>query len=432
MTAQFTPQFASIDDANRAVASVLGSGEPVLLDVVQARTVIDVLAGDRPTLLHAGPPIAYGAAIPPMQGSCVGAVLFEGWAKDEAAARELLASGAVALVPCHSVGAVGPMSGIISPHMAVVVVENRVTGNRAYSTMNEGIGRVLRFGAFDAEVRDRLAWMRDVLGVALSAALHALDGGYPLAPLMARAITMGDEFHQRNIAASALFAQDMAPLLARAQLDLNTVFEVTDFLRRTDQFFLNLAMAASKAAADAAQAIGEGSVVTAMTRNGVDFGIRVAGLGDRWFTAPVNTPQGLFFTGYDQSQACPDVGDSAILETCGLGGMAMIAAPGVTRFVGAGGFDDALAISEEMAEIVVGHNPAMPIPTWNYQGTVVGVDVRKVVQTSITPVINTGIASLEPGVGQIGAGTVRAPLACFTQALKALAARYGLADDEPR
>ncbi|MCL2463971.1 MAG: DUF1116 domain-containing protein [Micrococcales bacterium] len=432
MTAQFTPQFASIDDANRAVASVLGSGEPVLLDVVQARTVIDVLAGDRPTLLHAGPPIAYGAAIPPMQGSCVGAVLFEGWAKDEAAARELLASGAVALVPCHSVGAVGPMSGIISPHMAVVVVENRVTGNRAYSTMNEGIGRVLRFGAFDAEVRDRLAWMRDVLGVALSAALHALDGGYPLAPLMARAITMGDEFHQRNIAASALFAQDMAPMLARAQLDLNTVFEVTDFLRRTDQFFLNLAMAASKAAADAAQAIGEGSVVTAMTRNGVDFGIRVAGLGDRWFTAPVNTPQGLFFTGYDQSQACPDVGDSAILETCGLGGMAMIAAPGVTRFVGAGGFDDALAISEEMAEIVVGHNPAMPIPTWNYQGTVVGVDVRKVVQTSITPVINTGIASLEPGVGQIGAGTVRAPLACFTQALKALAARYGLADDEPR
>ena len=310
--------------------------------------------------------------------------------------------------------------------MAMIVVENRAAGNRAYSTMNEGIGKVLRFGAFDREVVDRLEWMRDVLGPSLSAALHTLEDGYPLAPLMARAITMGDEFHQRNIAASALFAKDMAPLLARAGLETPRIAEVADFLGRTDQFFLNLAMAASKSAADAAQAIGEGSVVTAMARNGVDFAIRVAGLGDRWFTAPVNTPQGLYFTGYDQSQACPDMGDSSITETCGLGGMAMVAAPGVTRFVGAGGFDDAYRTSEEMAEIVVGHNPAMPIPTWDFQGTAVGIDVRKVVETSITPIINTGIASLEPGVGQIGAGTVRAPLACFTKALEALAQEYGV------
>lgn len=425
-----TRRFASIDEANEAVAHEIGAAQPVLVDVVQAHTVIPELDTDRPVLLHAGPPLSWEHFPAPMKGSCVGAAIFEGWARDEAGARELLGSGGVEFVTCHSVGAVGPMGGITSGHMAMVVVENRTAGNRAYSTMNEGIGKVLRFGAFDQEVRDRLAWMRDLLGPSLSAALAATEGGYPLAPLMARAITMGDEFHQRNIAASALFAKDMAPLLVRAGVQGTELEQVCDFLGRTDQFFLNLAMASSKAAADAAHRIGEGSVVTAMARNGYEFGIRVAGLGDQWFTAPVNTPQGLYFTGYDQSQACPDMGDSSITETCGLGGMAMIAAPGVTRFVGAGGFEDALATSEEMAEIVVGHNPAMPIPTWDFQGTAVGIDVRKVVETSITPIINTGIASLEPGVGQIGAGTVRAPLGCFTSALEALAEEYGVDGDD--
>jgi hypothetical protein len=202
--------------------------------------------------------------------------------------------------------------------------------------------------------------------------------------------------------------------------------DVMQFLSDTDQFFLNLAMAACKSVMDAARAVEEGSVVTAMTRNGKDFGIRVSGLGDQWFTAPVNTPQGLYFTGYSQDQACPDIGDSSITETFGLGGMSMIAAPGVTRFVGAGGYADALATSEEMAEIVVGHNPNLPIPTWDFQGAPLGIDIRRVVETSIAPIINTGIASLEPGVGQIGAGTVRAPLACFVKALEALASRYGV------
>jgi hypothetical protein len=245
--------------------------------------------------------------------------------------------------------------------------------------------------------------------------------------LIARAITMGDEFHQRNIAASALFAKEMAPLLARTDLERSTIADVLQFLSDTDQFFLNLAMAACKSVMDAARTIEEGSVVTAMTRNGKDFGIRISGLGDEWFTAPVNTPQGLYFTGYSQDQACPDIGDSSITETFGLGGMSMIAAPGVTRFVGAGGFSDALATSEEMTEIVLGHNSNLPIPTWDFQGAPLGIDIRKVVETSITPIINTGIASLEPGVGQIGAGTVRAPLACFVKALEALAVKYGVA-----
>jgi hypothetical protein len=417
--------YGSINDANQAITKIISTGQPVLLDVVRARDVIDVLAGDTRVLLHAGPPITFAEMTPPMQGSCVGAVLFEEWAPNEEKARELLAHE-VTFTPCHHHDAVGPMGGITSPNMAVVVVENRLRGNMAYCTMNEGIGKVLRFGAYDSEVIARLEWMRDVLGPSLAQALRLTNDGIALTPLIARAITMGDEFHQRNIAASALFAKEMAPLLARTELDRSTMADVMQFLSDTDQFFLNLAMAACKSVMDAARAVEEGSVVTAMTRNGKDFGIRVSGLGDQWFTAPVNTPQGLYFTGYSQDQACPDIGDSSITETFGLGGMSMIAAPGVTRFVGAGGYADALATSEEMAEIVVGHNPNLPIPTWDFQGAPLGIDIRRVVETSIAPIINTGIASLEPGVGQIGAGTVRAPLACFVKALEALASRYGV------
>jgi hypothetical protein len=420
------PMYASINDANHAITEIVYTGQPILIDVVPANEVIEVLTGPAMVLLHAGPPITFQEMPPPMQGSCVGAVLFEKWASTEGEARELLAHG-VTFTPCHHHDAVGPMGGITSPSMPVLVVENGPRGNRAYCTMNEGIGKVLRFGAYDAEVIARLEWMRDTLGPALAEALHLLEGGLPLTPMIARAITMGDEFHQRNIAASALFAKEMAPLLTQADIDRSTVARVQQFLSETDQFFLNLAMAACKSVMDTARTIEEGSVVTAMTRNGKDFGIRVSGLGDEWFTAPVNTPQGLYFTGYGQDQACPDMGDSSITETFGLGGMSMIAAPGVTRFVGAGGLADALSTSEAMAEIAVRSNPNLPIPTWDFQGAPLGIDIRKVVETSITPIINTGIASLEPGVGQIGAGTVRAPLACFVKALEALAVKYGAA-----
>lgn len=420
----------TIDAANAEVVATMTAGQPVLIDVVAAYTVIPQLAESTKTLLHAGPPTTFTDMPAPMQASCVGAVFFEGWTDDEAEARRML-TDEVRFIPCHHVDAVGPMGGITSGHMAVIVVENRqaqdpADWNRAYSTMNEGIGKVLRFGAFDEEVVTRLHWMANTLGPSLAAALRTTESGYPLMPVIARAVAMGDEFHQRNIAASALFAKDFAPLLVAAGLESGVLAEVTDFLGRTDQFFLNLAMASCKAIMDTARRITEGSVVTAMTRNGKDFGIRVSGLGERWFTAPVNTPQGLFFTGYSQDQACPDMGDSAITETFGLGGMSMIAAPAVTRFVGAGGLGDAQAISEEMAEIVVDHNPVLSIPTWDFQGTPTGIDIRKVVETSITPIINTGIASIVPGVGQIGAGTVRAPLACFTQALEALAEKYGI------
>jgi hypothetical protein len=306
------------------------------------------------------------------------------------------------------------------------VVRNAEQGNFAYCNLNEGIGKVMRFGAFEGEVQTRLAWMRDVLGTTLSAALTRIPEGLDLTALMAQAITMGDEFHQRNIAASALLLKALAADIAGSESSVSAQQESLGFLARTDQFFLNVAMAYAKCAMDAGAKVRAGSIVTAMTRNGRDFGIRVSGLGERWFTAPVNTPVGLFFTGYAQEDASPDIGDSAITECLGIGGAAMIAAPGVTRFVGAGGFSEALEISEEMREIYVDTNPMFLIPTWDYQGACLGLDVRRVVETGITPVINTGIAHRKAGIGQIGAGTVHPPLSCFEQALEALAIEKGI------
>lgn len=415
---------STIDAANQRVVDKIVAANPVLIDVAIAGEVIPALNNGK-VLLHAGPPIAYADMTGPMQGSCVGAALMEGWATDEASAREILATE-VEFIPCHHVDAVGPMGGITSKSMAVLVVENTEHGNRAYCTMNEGIGKVLRFGAFDEEVVERLKWMASDLGPAIAGALKLTDGGIALNPIIARALTMGDEFHQRNFAASGLLFGRLAPLIARLDLAPASRDRILTFLSETDQFFLNVMMATGKAVMDAAASIGEGSIVTTMTRNGKDFGVRVSGLGDRWFTAPVNTPVGLFFTGYTQDDANPDIGDSAITETYGVGGMAMVAAPGVTKFVGAGGFDEALATSNEMLEIVHGTNPNLPIPTWNFQGACLGIDVRKVVATGITPVINTGIAHREAGIGQVGAGTVRAPLDCFVGALEGLAEAHGV------
>ena len=416
--------YKTIDEANEAVIQKITEAQPFLIDVKPGKELIPEL--NERVILHAGPPIKWEDMTDPMKGSCVGGVLFEGWETTEEGARKLLSEGGVKFIPCHSVDAVGPMGGITTGNMPLLVVKNNADGKKAYCTMNEGIGKVLRFGAYSSEVVDRLKWMKDVLGPALSKALQKIEGGLNINVIVAKALTMGDEFHQRNIAASALFLKDIMPYLLKTDISPAELEEVTVFLADTDQFFLNIMMATCKVIMDSSRVIEEGSIVTAMTRNGDQFGIRVSGLGEEWFTAPVNTPEGLFFTGYSQEDANPDMGDSAITETFGVGGMAMVASPGVTRFIGAGGFEDALNISEEMREICIANNSNYAIPTWDFQGTCLGIDIRKVVETGITPVINTGIAHKKAGIGQIGAGTVRVPLECFTKALEALAKKYGV------
>ncbi|MGM0165491.1 hypothetical protein IGI39_000433 [Enterococcus sp. AZ135] len=415
-----------IDAENQKVMNKIKNAQPFLTDVVPAKIVIPELNESTKTLLHAGPPITWTEMTGPMKGSVVGAAIFEGWAANEKEVVALIESNQIRFIPCHHVHAVGPMGGITSANMPVFVVENRLDGSKGYCTMNEGIGKVLRFGAFSQEVIDRLNWMRDILGPTLSGALKQSKNGLNLSVLIARSITMGDEFHQRNFAASLNFLREIAPLIVPLSMAEQDKQDVMKFLADTDQFFLNIMMAAGKSIVDCARKDAKGTIVTTLTRNGVDFGVRIAETADEWYTAPVNVPKGLYFTGFSEENGNPDMGDSAITETIGVGGMAMVAAPGVTRFVGAGGFQDALAISNEMAEISAGQNPTWTIPTWDFRGTCLGIDIRKVVETGITPLINTGIAHKEAGIGQIGAGTVRAPLTCFEKALEAYAQSLGI------
>jgi len=407
----------SISAANRAALDRLVGAHPVLIDCVPAGRALGLTAGE---VLHAGPPIDWARACPTVRAAVLCAARFEGWADDDAAARTLVERGWIMLRPCHDAGAVGPMTGIVTASMPVFVVENRAGGNRAHATINEGLGRVLRFGANDASVVARLRWLTAEAGPLLGAALRR-SGGIDLRAVMTQALRMGDEMHQRNVAASCLLARALMPHLAHLDAAAGALARLAEFLAGNDQFFLNLAMAAGKASTDPCLGIERSTLVVTMARNGTDFGIRVAGLGARWFTAPVEIPRGLYFPGFAAEDANPDMGDSAIVETIGLGGFAMAASPAVAGFVGAGGLADAIAVTEEMGEICLGEHSHFRIPTLDERGAPVGIDVRKVVATGIAPLINTGIAGRTPGTGQIGAGVVRAPLECFVRALEALA-----------
>jgi Protein of unknown function (DUF1116) len=411
-----------IDQANQEALRRIIAGEPILVDVIPASQAIAELA-DR-VILHSGPPIGWGRMCGPMRGAVMGIAVFEGWARDLDDAATRAAAGSFSFHPNHQYGAVGPMTGMTTRSQPLLVVENKTFGNRAYCTINEGLGKVMRFGGNDAEVLDRLHWLREVLGPALGRGLREM-GGIPLKPLIARGLTMGDEMHQRNVACSSLLLRQLAPALARTTKDTHALVECLDFIGRNDQFFLNVAMTMGKALTDPARNIDGSSVVTAMSRNGTDFGIRVSGTGDRWFTAPVEMPVGLYFPGFSERDANPDMGDSAIVETIGLGGFAMAAAPAVMGYVGAGRASDAIAFTRSMAEITVGPNPAWTIPAMDFAGVPTGIDIRLVVETGLPPTINTGIAHREPGIGQVGAGVVKAPLKCFEQALVAFAETMG-------
>jgi hypothetical protein len=408
---------AGRERANAEAFDRLVNGEIRLIDCVPAREALGL--ADR-VVLHAGPPLEWPRACEPMRAAVLAAIRYEGWASDDAEALRLVERAEVRLDPCHHHAAVGPMTGIITASMPVFVVENRTYGNRAAATINEGLGKVLRFGANDASVIERLRWLASEAGPLLGAALRTTVG-IDLRALMAQALRMGDEMHQRNVAASSLLARALLAPLARVAMDGGARARLAAFIAGNDQFFLNVAMAAGKALADPMSGVPRSTLVSVMARNGTDFGIRVAGLGDRWFVAPVNTPVGLYFPGYGPDDANPDMGDSAIVETVGLGAVAMAASPAVARFVGAGGVAESVAATAEMREIVHDEHPHFRVPFLDERGTPAGIDVRRVVETGITPLINTGIAGRRAGVGQIGAGVVRAPLACFTAALEALA-----------
>jgi len=404
-----------INKANEEALQTLQKAQPTVVGIGVA--LDDIPNMDKKTILHAGPPITWKNMSGPLKGAIIGGLIYEGLATNEEEARKLAASGEIKFEPCHHHNAVGPMAGVVTASMPVWIIKNETYGNYAYCTLNEGLGKVLRYGAYSEEVIERLNWMEKVLAPVLKASLK-LRGDIDLKTLIAQVVQMGDEGHNRNKAGTSLFIREIAPYIVMTDFSNEDKSDVLKFMHSNDHFFLNLTMPACKSALDPAANIEYSTVVTTMARNGTEFGIRISGLGDQWFTAPAEVIDGLFFPGYTLEDANPDIGDSVITETSGIGGFAMATAPAIVQFVG-GTPQDAINYTTSMYEITEEENSTYKMPTMNFRGTPTGIDLRKVIETQILPIINTGIAHKDPGVGQVGAGLVRPPMKCFEDALEA-------------
>jgi hypothetical protein len=406
-----------IDLANEEAVQRMMAARPRLVDVQPAS---EAIAGmHKHLLLHAGPPITWERMSGPLRGAIIGALLYEGQAADATEAEQKAASGEITFAPCHHYDAVGPMAGVVSASMPVQVIEDSIYGHRTFSTLNEGLGKVLRYGANSPEVLAKLRWMEQVLAPAIARAVRSM-GGMDLKTIIAQALQMGDECHNRNKAATSLFLREIAPYLLQTGNSKEETASVLRFINGNDHFFVNLSMAACKATTLAAHGIRFSSVVTTMARNGTEFGIRVSGLGDRWYVGPAQQIKGLYFSGFTQEDANPDIGDSAITETAGIGGFAMATAPAIVRFIG-GTPADALRYTLQMYGITVAEESQYQLPPLGFRGSPLGIDIRQVVSQQILPIINTGIAHRLPGIGQVGAGLVHPPMECFVAAANDLA-----------
>lgn len=403
-----------IENANKEAVNRLLEAQPIILGIGKAG--IDIPGMTKKTILHAGPPINWERMSEPLRGAIVGGLIYEGLASDEEEARVLAASGEIVFDACHHHSTVGPMAGVVTYSMPVWKLQNKTFGNYAYCTLNEGLGKVLRFGAFSKEVIDRLKWMENTLAPVLKEAME-LKGSIDLKAIIAQIVQMGDEGHNRNKAGTSLVFRELAPYIVRTSFSDSIKAEVLTFIDKNDHFFLNISMPACKCSLDPLMDIKYSTIVYTMSRNGTDFGIRVSGIGNEWFIAPCEIVQGLYFPGFDEKDANPDIGDSCITETAGIGGFAMATAPAIVQFVG-GTPKDAINYTNSMYEITCAENNAYKLPNLNFRGTPTGIDIRKVIETSILPVINTGIACNRAGVGQVGAGIVHPPMKCFEDALK--------------
>jgi hypothetical protein len=405
-------------EANDRAVQRMQAADPVLVGVGTARDVLPDMTDT--TMLHAGPPIEWPDMSGPLRGAVIGGALHEGLAGDPDDAARRAAAGEFDFGPCHDRGAVGPMAGVVTASMPMMIVENSHSGKRAYCTFNEGLGKVLRYGAFDSEVLERLAWLRDSFACTFALVLERLPERLNLRSLIAQALEMGDEGHNRNRAGTSLLLRALLPGLLEAEVPARDASAAARFIASNDHFFLNLSMPACKAAADSAARIPGSSVVVAMARNGTEFGVRLSGTGERWFTAPSSRVNGLYFAGFGPDDANPDIGDSTITETAGLGGLAMAAAPAIVQFVG-GTASDALSATASMYDICWSESQSYRLPPLGFRGSPLGIDVRQILRLDRVPIVNTGIAHRESGVGQIGAGLVEPPMEAFAKAAAGLA-----------
>lgn len=415
-----SPFMTEINKANQAATEKMNAGHPMIMGISTAREIIPGMRDD--LFLHAGPPVEWERMCGPLRGAVIGGILYEKMASTPEEAEKLAASGKIKFDPCHHHRSVGPMAGVITPSMPVWIIKNETYDIDCYATLNEGLGKVLRYGAYSQEVIDRLTWMQDVLAPVLKKVL-AMTGPIDLKSIIAQALQMGDEGHNRNRAGTSLIIRELAPYIIQVDAKEKDKVDVMNFINSNDHFFLNLTMPASKSIMESVMNIENTSLIGIMARNGTDFGIKLSCLPDQWFVAPAEDVDGLYFPPYSAEDANPDIGDSVITETSGIGGFAMAAAPAIVQFVG-GTSDDAVKFTQDMYEITIAENTTYKIPIFNFRGTPTGIDVLKIIDTGILPTINTGIAHKEPGIGMVGAGLVKPPAKCYEDALIAFYDKY--------
>jgi len=405
---------AQIKEANENAVKMILDSRPVVTGVGKA--IDDIPGMQEDMILHAGPPVEWDRMSGPTRGAVIGALIYEGRASTPEEAEKLASGGKIKYEPCHEHSAVGPMAGVVSPRMPVWIIKNKTFGNNAYCPFNEGLGRVLRYGAYGEEVNNRLKWMESVLAPIIKKVVEK-KGEIDLKNIISQTVHMGDECHNRNRASTSFFLRTIAAGLFDLDAPKKDIIDVINFIDGNDHFFLNLSMPAMKSTVDPLYGIEHCSIVTAMCRNGTDFGIRIAAGGSKWFTGRAQIVDGLYLPGYKKEDASRDIGDSTITETGGIGGFAMAAAPAIVQFVG-GSADDALNFTKRMYEITDTENDTYTIPQLNFRGTPTGINLLKIIEKNILPVINTGIAHKTPGIGMVGAGLVKPPKKAFTDAFK--------------
>ena len=405
-------------EANEKVLEIISNSEVEIVGMDLAKNVIPGMKEN--LVLHAGPPITWERMCGPMKGAVIGALIYEGKAKTEEEAVQLIENGEIEFSPNHDHQTVGPMAGIITSNYPVFIIQNKTYGNFAFSNINEGAGKALRFGAYNNDVISRLHWIREKMFPILKEAIEK-SGGINIKSIVTQALQMGDDNHNRNKASTALLLNELSKYLVQSSYEKEEVAKVCMHLERIDMFNVNLVMATMKSISDAImnQEVKGSTIVAVMARNGTDFGIKLSGVKDKWFVAPANIPEGLYFPGYSEKDAAGDIGDSCITETFGLGGFSLAAAPAIVQFIG-GTYSDGVRITKEMYEITCSESSFLKIPNLNFRGVPTGIDIVKVLKTGVTPTITTGIAHKDPGIGQVGAGLVKAPMECFEKAAEYL------------
>lgn len=407
-----------IENANKLAMEKMKTSKPFLVDIKPAIEVFKNM--NENSISHAGPPIEWERMCGPMRGAVVATMIYEGLAGNWDEAERSIRRGETEFSPNHQFAAVGPMAGVISASMPVFVIRDRKHGNTCYCRLVEN---KVQFGAFDKDAIEVLRFWTDTLAPILAKAVR-LSGGIDLKTVMARALHMGDELHNRPAAGTVLLESVMMPYLLEVA-EKNEVSKVAKYFSENEIFFLCLSMGACKTMTQAAANIEFSTLVTVMARNGTDFGIQVSGLGNNWFTGPAGIIDAVYFPGFGKEDGNPDMGDSAITETAGVGGFALANSPAILSLIG-GTSEDAIRYTKQMRQITMGLNETFTIPILNFQGTATGIDLRKVVRTGILPVIDTAVAHKKPGIGYIGAGLVNPPIEAFHQALYAFGKKYDL------